>query len=65
MSTYRITVRGRLTDRFAAAFEGMHLEAGSKETILVGSIVDQSHLFGVLDRIRSLGLDLISVEPRS
>ena len=63
MSWYRITVRGRLTDRFAGAFQGMQLEAGGHETTLVGSIQDQSHLFGILDRIRALGLDLVSVEP--
>ena len=33
------------------------------ETDLVGIIEDQAHLFGVLDRIRDLGLDLVSVEP--
>jgi hypothetical protein len=60
---YRITVRGRLTDRFACAFEGMHLEAGRNQTTLVGGITDQSHLFGILDRIHSLGLELVSVEP--
>jgi hypothetical protein len=60
---YRITVRGRLTDRFACAFEGVHLDAGWNETTLVGGITDQSHLFGILDRIHCLGLDLISVEP--
>ena len=61
--SYRITVRGRLTDRFACAFEGMHLEADWNETTLVGRITDQSHLFGILDRIHCLGLDLISVKP--
>jgi hypothetical protein len=41
----------------------MHLEADWHETTLVGSIIDQSHLFGILDRIHCLGLDLISVKP--
>jgi hypothetical protein len=41
----------------------MHLEAGWNETTPVGSITDQSHLFGILDRIHYLGLDLISVKP--
>jgi hypothetical protein len=63
MSLYRITIRGRLTERFAGAFDGMRLEANAKQTTLVGRITDQSHLFGILDRIRSLGLDLVSVEP--
>ena len=60
---YRISVRGRLTERLGSAFGGMTLEAVSGRTVLVGEIRDQSHLFGVLDRVRSLGLELISVEP--
>ena len=59
---YRISVRGRLTDRLGAAFEGMALEPGNGQTALVGDIRDQSHLYGVLDRVRNLGLELMSVE---
>lgn len=62
-SRYRFVVRGRLSDRFGSAFAGMALEAEEGATALVGSISDQSHLFGVLERIRSLGLELIRVEP--
>jgi hypothetical protein len=61
--TYRIVVRGRLTERFGSAFSGLELEQQDGATALVGSIADQSHLFGVLERIRSLGLELIRVEP--
>ena len=32
------------------------------QTALVGDIHDQSHLYGVLDKIRNLGLELVSVE---
>jgi hypothetical protein len=63
MGNYRITIKGRLTERFTAAFVGMRLVPGPSRTTLVGAIKDQAHLFGVLERIRSLGLDLISVEP--
>ena len=37
---YRISVRGQLTQRLAAAFEGMSLEAGGGKTVLVGEIRD-------------------------
>ena len=63
MSWYRITIRGRLTDRFATAFRDMGLIPEPDRTSLVGIVHDQAHLYGILDRIRSLGLDLISVEP--
>ena len=59
---YRITVRGRLTKRLASAFEGLDLEPGIGQTALVGEIRDQSHLYGVLDLVHGLGLDLLSVE---
>jgi hypothetical protein len=59
---YRITVRGRLTERFASAFEGLELEQGRGETSLVGPIADQAELFGVFDRLRGFGLELIRVE---
>ena len=59
---YRISVRGRLTERLGSAFEGMVLEPGTGQTALVGDIRDQSHLYGVLDKIRNLGLELVSVE---
>ena len=59
---YRITVRGRLTKPLASAFEGLDIEPGVGQTALVGEIRDQSHLYGVLDLVRALGLDLLSVE---
>ena len=59
---YRITVRGRLTARLGSAFEGLDLELGIEQSALVGEIRDQSHLYGVLDLVRGLGLDLVRVE---
>jgi hypothetical protein len=61
-TSYRIVVRGRLSDRFASAFAGMALEPRDGTTVLVGVLNDQSHLFGVLERIRSFGLELVRVE---
>jgi len=52
-----------LTERFASAFEGMTLEPGRGESALVGEIADQAQLFGVLDRVRNFGLELVRVEP--
>ena len=58
---YRIAVRGRLTERLGSAFEGLALEPGRELTVLVGEIRDQAHLYGVLNRVRNLGLELVSV----
>jgi hypothetical protein len=59
---YRITIEGRLSDRFSAAFDGLRLEPGPNRTVLSGVCVDSSALYGVLDRVRDLGLDLIALE---
>jgi len=58
---YRIAIRGRLTERLGSAFEGLVLEPGRELTVLVGEIRDQAHLYGVLDLVRNLGLELVSV----
>ena len=59
---YRIVARSELSDRYASAFEGMHMEARDGRTILIGEVKDQPHLFGVLYRLYGLGLELLSVQ---
>ena len=59
---YRIVVRSELTDKYAFAFERMHMETHYGQTILIGEIVDQPHLFGILNHINGLGLELLSVQ---
>jgi hypothetical protein len=61
-TTYRIVVRSELNGRYAVAFEGMQMEAKGGDTVLTGKIKDQPHLFGILQRINGLGLELLSVE---
>ena len=62
-SRYRIIMRGRLGDHFASAFGGMTLEPGPNQTVLNGEIRDQAHLYGLLDRLRDFGIELLAVEP--
>ena len=57
----RIKVRGRLSDRLAAAFEGMTAVPCTGATELVGDVADQAQLHGLLTQIRDLGLKLESV----
>jgi len=64
---YRIKVRGRLDKSWSDWFDGMTIESridASEEpiTTLTGWIPDQSALHGVLNKIRNLGLRLLSVE---
>ena len=62
---YRIVVRSELTDSYASAFEGMEMETKNGQTILTGEVKDQPHLFGILGRLNSLGLELLSVQAFS
>jgi hypothetical protein len=59
---YRIVVRSELSDKYAVAFEGMEMEAKDGVTVLTGKIIDPPHLYGILERINGLGLELLSVE---
>jgi hypothetical protein len=60
-TNYEIVVRGELSQRYSTAFEGMALEAEYGQTTITGPVVDQAHLHGLLDRVRDLGLELVSV----
>jgi hypothetical protein len=59
---YRIVVQSELSDKYAVAFEGMQMETKNGQTVLIGEIIDQPQLFGILDRINGLGLRLLSVQ---
>ena len=59
---YKIVVKGELTERFAGAFADMNMEAKRGQTIITGQIVDQSHLYGILNCISGLGLQLVAVQ---
>jgi hypothetical protein len=58
---YRIVVKGRLSESFASVFDGLNVEPLPGRTALEGEFADQSHLYGVLDRLRGLGIELVSV----
>ena len=63
---YQIRIKGHLDTTWADSFDGLtisNLENG--ETLISGSIQDQAALYGVINRISSLGLTLISVNPAS
>jgi hypothetical protein len=58
---YRITLRGRLSERSASLFDGMSLQSGPDRTVLTGELRDQAQLHGVLERVRDLGIELVSL----
>jgi hypothetical protein len=58
---YEIVVRGRLSARYEGAFDGVTLVPRNGQTTLRAELADQSHLYGLLNRLRDFGIELISV----
>jgi hypothetical protein len=59
--SYEIRIKGRLSDSLVAAFEGLTATVEPVETVLHGPVQDQSSLHRLLDRIQSLGLELVEI----
>jgi PPOX class probable F420-dependent enzyme len=65
---YEVRVEGVLEQRrWSEWFEGLEVERAGNETILSGTLADQPALYGVLDKVRDLGLTVIVVRrlPRT
>ena len=61
---YQITLKDYLEESWSASFDGLaitHTSNGS--TILTGAVRDQTALYGLIAKIRDLGLTLVAVEP--
>ena len=59
---YEIRVTGHLDSRWAAVFDGLSLtRADDGTTVLCGPVVDQAALHGVLQKLRDIGVPLVSV----
>lgn len=57
-----ITILGKLDPARSSWFEGMEMIISGSTTILTGQVTDQAALFGILNRIRDLGLQLAEVK---
>ena len=58
---YMIRIRGRLGVTALSAFPTLESEMRGGETVLTGSLEDQSALWGVVAQIEALGLELIEL----
>lgn len=59
---YRIRVRGVLDPKWGDWLDNLALTVGEDETTLTSHVQDQAALYGLLLKIQSLGLPLLSVE---
>ena len=61
---YEIRVEGHLGTRWAAWFNGLNITtADDGTTVLRGSVVDQAALHGLIQKLRDVGIPLISLTP--
>lgn len=61
-SWYEIRLKGHLDARWAAWFDGMSLtNASDGTTVISGPVLDQAALYGLLQKVRDVGLPLVSV----
>ena len=59
--SYDIVIRGRLSRRYECAFDGVTLLPRNGHTTLHAEFADQSRLYGLLNRLRDFGIELVSV----
>jgi hypothetical protein len=61
LTHYEIRVEGQLPPQWRDWFEGLEIAAEHSQTRLYGPVPDQAALYGLLKKVRDLGLPLVSV----
>jgi hypothetical protein len=62
MQQVQIRVKGQIDERWSEWLDGLtitHTEEG--DTVLTGSVLDQSALYGLITKLRDLGLSLLAI----
>jgi hypothetical protein len=63
MDIVEIRVRGRIDEQWSDWFEGLTItHSDEDEAILRGPVPDQAALYGLLAKLRDVGLPLLSVK---
>jgi hypothetical protein len=61
---YQIRIKGHLGPEWTDWFGGLSITVEeSGDTLLIGPVVDQSALHGLLKKVRDLGMPLVSISP--
>ncbi len=61
-TTFQIRIKGQLGSQWTSWFEGLVIKPEENgETILIGPVVDQAALYGLLKKVRDLGMTLLAV----
>ena len=66
MLRVEIRLKGHLNDQWAEWVDGFTLiHAALDETVLAGEVKDQSALYGLIAKLRDLGVTILAVDIRS
>ena len=58
---FEVRIKGRVSQPIAATFPDLVVTVNPVETVLRGTGLDQAALYGLLERIQALGLELIEI----
>ena len=65
MQNIEIHIKGQINEKWSEWFGGLAISQSSPdETVLRGLVTDQAALYGIIARLRDLGLELTSVSSR-
>jgi len=65
MNYFEIRLKGQLDQSWSQWLEGLSITyEGTELTVLQGTLPDQAALFGILLKIRDLGLELLCLKSR-
>ena len=65
MLRVEIRAKGQIDAHWSSWFEGLMVtHTAQGETVLTGDVTDQATLYGLLAKLRDLGLPLVSVSSR-
>jgi hypothetical protein len=65
MKKIEIHIKGQIDEKWSEWFGGLSIsQSDPDETILTGLVTDQAALYGIIARLRDLGLELTSVRSR-
>ncbi|MBI9050680.1 MAG: hypothetical protein JEZ00_14760 [Anaerolineaceae bacterium] len=69
MTQYKIFLRGHLDTRWEKIFPGFSFDHSMSPedqpiTVMTGQVIDQSAMYGTINRLQNLGIELISFQPQ-
>lgn len=61
LTVYQIRIKGSLSSQWTEWFDGLTITLADNGDTLLTGLVDQAALYGLLKKVRDLGMPLISV----